>query len=66
MAYSQEAIQMNAGVTVSVIGTNNPAYPASNALKNIVILLFTRLGSNCVLISAPASGLATFSIKFKA
>ncbi len=32
MAYSQEAIQMNAGVTVSYIGTNNHIYPVSNAL----------------------------------
>ncbi len=30
MAFSQEAIQMNAGVTVSFIGTNdNPSYPIS-------------------------------------
>ncbi len=33
MAYSQEAIQMNAGVTVSYLGTNNDSlYPVSNAL----------------------------------
>jgi hypothetical protein len=32
MAYSQEAIQMNAGVTVSFIGTNDPTYPVSNAI----------------------------------
>ncbi len=39
MAYSQEAIQMNGGVTVSFLGTNPASYPVSNALKNIVILL---------------------------
>ena len=39
MAYSQEAIQMNAGVIVSFIGTNNdPFYLVSNAITNIVIL----------------------------
>jgi hypothetical protein len=43
MAYSQEAIQMNAGVTVSFLGTNNPLYPVSNAIQNIVILLSTSL-----------------------
>jgi hypothetical protein len=32
MAYSQEAIQMNAGVTVSFLGTNPASYPVSNAL----------------------------------
>jgi hypothetical protein len=33
MAFSQEAIQMNAGVTVSLIGTNDiPLYPAINAI----------------------------------
>jgi hypothetical protein len=32
MAYSQEAIQMNVGVTVSFIGTNDPTYPVSNAI----------------------------------
>jgi hypothetical protein len=32
MAFSQEAIQMNAGVTVSFTGTNDPTYPASNAI----------------------------------
>jgi hypothetical protein len=32
MAYTQEAIQMNAGVTVSFIGTNDLTYPASNAI----------------------------------
>ena len=39
MAYSQEAIQINAGVIVSFIGTNNdPFYLVSNAIANIVIL----------------------------
>jgi hypothetical protein len=32
MAYSQEAIHLNAGVTVSFLGTNNPFYSASNAI----------------------------------
>jgi hypothetical protein len=32
MAYSQEAIQTNAGVTVSFLGTNVSGYPASNAI----------------------------------
>jgi hypothetical protein len=32
MAFSQEAIQMNVGVTVSYIGTNDPSYPVSNAI----------------------------------
>jgi hypothetical protein len=31
-AYSQEAIQMNPGVTVSFIGNNTAGYPVSNAL----------------------------------
>jgi hypothetical protein len=31
-AYSQEAIQLNAGVTVSFLGTNTAGYPVSNAL----------------------------------
>jgi hypothetical protein len=31
MAYSQEAIQMNA-LSVSFLGTNMPGYPASNAI----------------------------------
>ena len=41
IAYTQEVIQMNAGVTLSVIGTNDPTYPASNALQKIVVLLST-------------------------
>ena len=32
MAYSQEAIQTNTGVTVSFLGTNVYSYPASNAM----------------------------------
>jgi hypothetical protein len=32
MAYSQEAIHMNAGITMSFLGTNDPGYPASNAI----------------------------------
>jgi hypothetical protein len=32
MAYSQEAIHLNAGVTVSSLGTNIPGYPAINAI----------------------------------
>ena len=32
VAYSQEVIQMNAGVTVSFIGINNSFYPVNNAL----------------------------------
>ncbi len=32
MAYSQEAIHMNAGVTMSFLGTNGSLYPASNAI----------------------------------
>jgi hypothetical protein len=32
MAYSQEALQMNAGVSVSYLGTNSATYPVSNAL----------------------------------
>ena len=31
MAFSQEAIQMNA-LSVSFVGTNMPGYPASNAI----------------------------------
>lgn len=41
MAYSQEAIQIGAGVTVSFLGTNVSKFPASNALKKIVVLLYT-------------------------
>ena len=67
MAYSQEAIQTNAGVTVSSIGTVDPKYITSNALKNIVVAW----GSNSrpitgVKISSPSDGsLPTFGIKFK-
>jgi hypothetical protein len=32
MAYSQEAIHLNPGITVSFLGTNHPAFPASNAI----------------------------------
>jgi hypothetical protein len=32
MAYSQEAINLNSGVTVSFLGTNLPSYGASNAI----------------------------------
>jgi hypothetical protein len=32
MAYSQEAIHMNAGITISFMGTNDPQYPASNSI----------------------------------
>jgi hypothetical protein len=41
MAFSQQAIQMNAGVTVSCLGTNNLTYPASNTLQKIVVPLYT-------------------------
>ena len=45
MAYSQEAIQMNAGVTVSFIGIeDNNGYFASNSLQQIVILKYNRSG----------------------
>ena len=43
MAYSQEAVQMNAGVTVSFLGSNT-VYPVSNALQNIIILKHDRTG----------------------
>ena len=43
MAYSQEAIQMNA-LSVSIIGTSTAGYLASNALQKVVILLNTRTG----------------------
>jgi hypothetical protein len=32
MAYSQEAIHLNAGITMSFLGTIYPGYPASNAI----------------------------------
>jgi hypothetical protein len=32
IAYSQEAIHMNPGITMSFMGTNDPGYPASNAI----------------------------------
>jgi hypothetical protein len=32
MAYSQEAILLNAGITMSFLGTNVSGYPASNAI----------------------------------
>jgi hypothetical protein len=32
MAFSQEAIHMNPGITMSFLGTNNPGFPASNAI----------------------------------
>jgi hypothetical protein len=61
---------MNAGVTVSYLGTNTAAdYLVSNALKNIVVLFYgdTKY-KTCVQIDEHESGgvLATFSIKFKA
>ena len=43
MAYSQEAIQLSGGASVSFVGIDNVfsgiAYPVSNALQNIVVLL---------------------------
>jgi hypothetical protein len=58
---------MNAGATVSFIGFNDPSWPASNALQNIVLLLVSDdARPKCVYIGEPAVGLATFSIKFKA
>ena len=65
MAYSQEAIQMNA-LSVSFVGVNDPTVPITNALQNIVIILKTRSGSKCVIVNAPSGIHATFSIKFKA
>jgi len=41
MAFTQEAIQLKANVIVSVIGTNNPTYPATNAKQYKVALLYT-------------------------
>ena len=32
MAYSQEAIHMNPGVTLSLLGTNDPLYLADNVI----------------------------------
>jgi hypothetical protein len=32
MAFSQEAIHLNAGITMSFLGTNDPNFPANNAL----------------------------------
>jgi hypothetical protein len=32
MAYSQEAIHLNPGITISFLGTNNAPYLASNAI----------------------------------
>ncbi len=32
MAYSQEAIHLNAGITMSFLGTNNPIYPITNVI----------------------------------
>ena len=37
MTYSQEAIQINDGVTVSSIGTSIAEFIPSNALQNIVV-----------------------------
>ena len=67
MAYSQEVIQTNAGVTVWSIGTLDDKYIPSNALQNIV----AAYGSNSrpitgVKISSPSDrSLPTFGIKFK-
>ena len=44
MAYSQEAIQMNA-LSVSFIGTNLPGYPASNAI-GLKFIIFMHLNEN--------------------
>jgi hypothetical protein len=30
MAYSQEAIHLDTGITMSFLGTNNPTYPVAN------------------------------------
>jgi len=65
MAYSQEAIQMNA-LSVSFLGTEDTTALVANSPKNIVIIFKTRRGIKCVLVRPPACGLATFSIKFKA
>ena len=68
MAFSQEAIQMKA-FSVATIGTNNPPYLASNALKSLIILKpygSARLGVSSVNISPPAGGRATFSLKLNA
>ena len=40
MAYSQEAIQLNA-LSVSFIGISYPIYPVNNSLQKIVVLLAT-------------------------
>ena len=65
MAYSQEAIQTNDGVTVSSIGTSEPNFIPSNALKNIVVAYVPRK-KTAVRISSPSnSGIPTFGIKFK-
>ena len=32
MAFSQEAIHLNAGITMSFLGTNVAGFPASNAI----------------------------------
>ena len=44
MAYSQNAIQMGEGLVVSFLGTNNPTYPASNVIQNIVYLIHSTAG----------------------
>jgi hypothetical protein len=65
MAFSQEAIQMKAQ-SVATIGTNDPSYLATNALKSIVILKpsgSARQGVSSVLISPPTGGRAKFSLK---
>jgi len=38
MAFLQEAIQLNKGVTVSFLGTNEAVYLASNAISKLVVL----------------------------
>ncbi len=39
-AYSQEAIHMNAGVTISLLGEIESTFSASNAIQNKVVLKF--------------------------
>jgi hypothetical protein len=62
MLYSQEAIQMNA---LSAYATN-PVAPASNALKKLVVLLYTATTNTCVIAGVPVSGPAKVEINLKA
>jgi len=68
MAYSEEAIQLVAGVVVSVLAGNNDAgYSVNYAIANKVTLKCCgRSGRLCIRIIESSGVKPQFSVKFKA